>query len=68
MSSAFVGLLTRDESGNLFHCGFPVKWGMCSECYIEGCFVAFCRDWDCGWDSPDCVDLDEVALTFLAVV
>jgi len=65
MSSAFMGLLTRDESGAWFHCGFPVRFSMCLDC-PEGCFVTYCLE--CDWDLPDCLDVVEEPLTVLAVV
>jgi hypothetical protein len=66
----FKGLLTKDESGNWFHCGAPVKYSMCVECHQDGCFVTHCADWDCGWDFPDCVRDSECvdALLVLAVI
>ena len=65
MSSALEGLLTRNESGELFHCGERIKWAMCNECYRDGCFVAYCRE--CCWDSPDCCDMDDEPIELLAV-
>ena len=69
MSSAFEGLLTRNESGELFHCGGRVKWSMCLECdESAGCFVAYCWDWDCDWVDPDCFEsaLDSLLVLDLA--
>ena len=55
----FAGLLTRNEWGEWFHCGEPVKFCMCTSCDDEaGCFVSYCWDWDCGWGVPDCEDLE----------
>ena len=68
MSSAFEGLLTRNDAGELFHCGERIKWAMCNECYIDGCFTAYCWNWECGWDSPDCCDMDEDPLTVLEIL
>ena len=55
MSSAFKGLLTRNEWGELFHCGYSVKWSMCSDCGDDsGCFVMYCPE--CFWSDPDCCE------------
>ena len=56
------GVLTRDDSGQWFHCGSPVRYSMCLDC-PDGCFTTYC--YECGWDLPDC--LDEVEETFLTL-
>jgi hypothetical protein len=65
----FQGVLTKNESGEWFHCGAPVKYSMCSSC-PDGCFVTHCWDWDCGFEFPDCQREErfEDALLFLDVI